>query len=69
MLLSHGANIEATNNDGWTPLNVAACNNFPAAVQCLLDNGADINAENEVRVEPLFVALSTSAAVCGVALW
>ena len=44
LLLAHGADIECTNNLGWTPLQSAAKNSQPKQVSFLLAKGANINA-------------------------
>ncbi len=42
-LITAGADVNLRVNNGVTPL-MAACGPFPAAVQLLLDNGANVNA-------------------------
>ena len=44
LLLAHGADIEHSNNFGWTPLHYAANKNHPKQVSLLLGKGANINA-------------------------
>ena len=44
LLLSHGADIECTDKLDWTPLRLAADNNYPNQVSLLLGKGANINA-------------------------
>jgi ankyrin repeat protein len=46
ILLDHGANIEAKDNGGWTPLMHAARNRGSVTVKILLDHGANIEAKN-----------------------
>jgi ankyrin repeat protein len=41
-----GANIEATPNDGWTPLSGTARTNALEVASLLIDHGADINAKD-----------------------
>ena len=38
--------IEARDNDGWTPLHLAAESNFIAVARLLIDGGADIEAKD-----------------------
>ena len=40
-LLSHDANVNAQDNEGWTPLMAGVSCNFLPIVRCLLENGAD----------------------------
>lgn len=44
LLLDQGADIEVTDEDGWTSLIWAACNGCCDAVELLLDRGANIEA-------------------------
>ncbi|KAL4882444.1 hypothetical protein BJY04DRAFT_207002 [Aspergillus karnatakaensis] len=53
LLLRKGADVDARNNNGWTPLLWAVDKNFLEVVQILLANGADIHAENKDGVSPL----------------
>ena len=55
--LEDGANIEAQDEDGWTPLHVAAAfEQSPAAVKTLLAAAADIEAKDETGWTALHVA-------------
>ena len=47
LLLKAGANIEATDEDGDTPLHVASANEADGAVKLLLEAGANIEATNK----------------------
>jgi hypothetical protein len=44
LLSKHGANIDAVDNDGLTPLAIAAQNGKIKAAQALVAAGADVNA-------------------------
>ena len=44
-LIRHGANVNVTDQYGWTPLHIAAYNNDLPTVTLLLDLGADPNAK------------------------
>lgn len=41
-LISEGANVNAKDNDGWTPLHWAVKNNHSTTAEVLLDNGAGL---------------------------
>lgn len=57
-----GADIEAKDDGGWTPLHFAAAfNKDPAVIQALLDAGADIEAKSDRGTTPLHAAANTSA--------
>jgi len=56
-LLTHQANVNHVNKNGWTPLLAATANNQLTFVECLLENGADPNCqENEHGDSPLHIA-------------
>lgn len=56
-LLSSGAQVDATNEDGWTPLHFAAFYDHTDIVRLLLDRGADANAvTSKDRRTPLHCA-------------
>lgn len=55
-LIDAGADINARNRTGLTPLHVAALTGQKAAVELLIDKGANINAKNENGVTPLQMA-------------
>ena len=47
-LLDHGANVDATERNYWTPVHISTGNQYFEIVKLLLECGADIHA-NEVR--------------------
>ncbi|KAI9892857.1 MAG: hypothetical protein M1814_001016 [Vezdaea aestivalis] len=49
LLLQNGANIEARNKYGWTPLHWAAIKGHNPSVEVLLNNGADIEVQARKR--------------------
>lgn len=59
MLLERGANINAANRIGFTPLHYAAQNVYPRAVIALIERGADINARTNNGETPLDLAIRT----------
>ena len=43
VLLERGANVNAAENDGWTPLTVASREGHLEAVKLLMEKGANVN--------------------------
>ncbi len=58
VFLRRGAEINARNAQGWTPLHVAAAGGDPAVVALLLQHGADVQAQSYIGTTPLDTALS-----------
>ena len=58
LLLEHGADINAQNKDGRTPLHVAAENGRVEVVRVLHEHGANIGAEDDAGRTPLHLAAS-----------
>ena len=52
-LLVKGAEVNARNAHGWTPLHVAAAGGDPAVVDLLLLHGADVHAQSHIGITPL----------------
>src|ERR1041385_4103553 len=52
-LLARGAEINASNAHGWTPLHVAAAGGDPAVIALLLQHGADVHAQSHIGTTPL----------------
>src|SRR5215813_2189460 len=52
-LLAKGAEINARNAYGWTPLHVAAAGGDPAVVALLLQHGAYVHAQSHIGATPL----------------
>lgn len=47
LLIDHGANVNAAQHGGWTPLHQAASHGFEQMVRLLLDSGADPSVKSE----------------------
>ena len=64
LFIEGGAEVNARNNDGWTPLMIAArwCNNSEI-ILWLLDNGADATAENKLGKKAIFYARDNNKAL------
>jgi ankyrin repeat protein len=56
LLLSKGAEIDAKDDDGMTPLHIAAWKGRKAVVQLLLSHGTEVNARNKRGTTPLHYA-------------
>ena len=54
--LAAGADVNAKNVDGWTPLHEAAFGGRKEIVELLISNGADVNAKGESGRTPLDLA-------------
>ena len=52
-LLAKGAEVNARNAHGWTPLHVAAAGGDPGVVALLLQHGADVHAQSYIGTTPL----------------
>ena len=62
LLLDHGADIEAMDDEGRTPLHEAAAfNTEPAVAAVLLDHGANIEARADEGITPLHAAAAQNA--------
>jgi ankyrin repeat protein len=55
-LLSVGADVNAKDNEGWTPLHMASYNGHVQVFQALREHGADIEAKTNRRSTPLHLA-------------
>jgi ankyrin repeat protein len=58
VLISGGANVEATNGRGERPLHAAAVYGRPAVARQLLARGADVDAQGPAGKTPLHIAAS-----------
>ena len=55
-LLNQGANVNAQEKYGWTPLHWAALNGYYDVAKLLIENGADVNIKNNGGWTPLHEA-------------
>ncbi|GLC49139.1 hypothetical protein PLESTB_000186600 [Pleodorina starrii] len=55
-LISHGADVNAPDNNGWTPLHTAAYHGQEEIVRILLAANANVNARNKSEETPLHLA-------------
>ena len=58
--LAAGTDVNAKEEDGYTPLNFAAQHGHKEIVELLIAAGADVNAKNEVGRRPLDGAIARS---------
>jgi uncharacterized protein len=56
-LLSEGADVNAADDDGFTPLHAAASRDSRDIVRLLVDAGADVNAKSKMGETPLYNAV------------
>lgn len=66
-LIAAGANPNTADEDGQTPLHIAAFEGHLGAVQALLDAGADVNARDAMQWTPIFKAAYNHEQDCGYA--
>ena len=52
-LLAKGAEVNARNAHGWTPLHIAAAGGDPAVVALLLKHGANVHAQSHIGTTAL----------------
>lgn len=56
-MIQNGADVNAKEIDGWTPLHLAAQNGTEAIAQTLIRNNATIDINNNDNVTPIFKAI------------
>ena len=59
MLVDHGANVNARQQNHWTPLDLSARNGHLGIVKLLLERGADVHAQNDDGETPYQLSLRT----------
>ena len=57
-LVENGADVNASDDDSWTPLHVASANGYFEITKYFVENGADVNALNNDRQTPLHVLIT-----------
>ena len=57
VLLDHGANVNARQQNHWTPIHLSASNGHLEIVKLLLERGADVHALNDEGETPYQVSL------------
>ena len=55
-LIEQGADVNAKDKYGYTPLHFAVGNGYPKIVEVLLKNDAKVNAKNKNGITPLHLA-------------
>ncbi len=65
LLLKFGANVNAVNLEGKTPLHLAAERADPELVNLLLKNGADANARTKDQATPLHIVIGINSDLHG----
>ncbi len=63
-LIENGANVNLTDNEGWTPLMRATISNSPDSVGILLDAGADASKMNSIGETAIVHAASSECPEC-----
>lgn len=56
--LKNGANVDALNNNGWSPLIIGSFNTNQEIIEILINAGADVNLSNYKGTTPLMYAMS-----------
>ena len=60
-LIANGAEVNAGDENGWTPLHTAAAREAPEVANLLIERGADVNARDPIDSTPLHGAAVVNA--------
>ena len=63
-LIKNGANINLSNNKGWTPLHYACKHDYDSICKRLLDNNAQYEVKDEKGCTPLYIAAQNGSIKC-----